>query len=80
MWHAVTCVTGAATDETAAPHDGRRGRVHADVGVGAAAVARSAVAEAAVRCAVHAVAAVVAVHDDDPWQPSCSWSDCPGLG
>lgn len=68
----MTCVTGAARDATTAPHDGRHVHVHVDA-VAVAVVARW-VAAPAVRCAAHAVAAA---HGDGPWQPGCSWSDCP---
>lgn len=79
MSRAVTCVTGAARDVTAAPHDGRPVHAHADANVDAVAVVADAlvhwVAVPIVRCVVHAVAVAVVVHDDDPWLPGCSWSN-----
>lgn len=81
MSRAVTCVTGAARDETAAPHDGRGVHVHANVdAVAAVGVADRWVAAPIVRYVVRAVAAAVVAHDGDPWPPGCSWSDCPVRG
>lgn len=81
MSRAVTCVTGAARDETAAPHDGRGVHVHASVdAVAAVGVADRWVAAPIVRCVVRAVAAAVVAHDGDPWPPGCSWSGCPVRG
>lgn len=84
----MTCVTGAARDVTAAPHDARPVHAHADADASVDAVAVALVADApgrptavpVVRCAVRAVAAAAVVRDDGPWLPGCSWSDCRAQG
>lgn len=73
---AATSVTNAARDEIKAPHDDRRASVRVCVSVDVLPVAVVVGVAHWVVLPIDHYAVAAVDHDDAPWQPSCSWSDC----